>query len=186
MCASFCVGCNQNAYPHRIQTVSIHIRPRESKASPCNEQSYPFNLITDGATQDISSACLPIKKWFCLLNQSINSCVHSWNPQLLNLPANPHLPQTPIRPQLQPRLTLRLRMLAGWASLFSITWMSCTTSSPTGRGLVTSSATSCAASSSCGKCKYKNKNKASGNWASKKPCILRSWLCPFTPYWLPC
>lgn len=45
--------------------------------------------------------------------------------------------------------TLRLRMEAWWASLLSITWISCTASSPTGRGRVTSSATSFAASSSC-------------------------------------
>lgn len=46
-------------------------------------------------------------------------------------------------------LTLRLRMEAGWASLFSMTWISCTVSSPRGLGRVTSSATSWAASSSC-------------------------------------
>lgn len=46
-------------------------------------------------------------------------------------------------------LTFRLRMEDGWASLFSMTCMSCTVSSPSGRGRVTSSATSCAASSNC-------------------------------------
>lgn len=50
--------------------------------------------------------------------------------------------------------TLRLRMEAWWASLFSITWISCTASSPIGRGRVTSSATSFAASSSCQKRKH--------------------------------
>lgn len=44
--------------------------------------------------------------------------------------------------------TFRLRMLAALASDFSITWMSWSVSSPKGRGRVTSSATSFAASSS--------------------------------------
>jgi len=53
------------------------------------------------------------------------------------------------------RLTFRLRMLAALASDRSMTWMSWRVSSPEGRGRVTSSATSFAASSS-----YEGNNRA--------------------------
>lgn len=50
--------------------------------------------------------------------------------------------------------TFRLRIEAWCASLFNMTWMSCIVSSPMGRGRVTSSATSLAASSSYKSSKY--------------------------------
>ena len=72
---------------------------------------------------------------------------HSWHPGLSPKPlltcSRHRHPSTGLSGP-----TFRLRMLDGLASDLSMTWMSWSTSSPAGRGRVTSSATSLAASSS--------------------------------------
>lgn len=80
---------------------------------------------------------------------------HSWHS---GLPASKALCAT--QQPLPPRPTFRLRMLEGLASDLSMTWMSWSTSSPEGRGRVTSSATSLAASSSW----RKGRAQAVSNW----------------------